>query len=137
MGRTHCRDEEGNFIDVHVMRLRRKLGAAGGQLETVRGRGLCLHTAWVLVHLRTAGCGELAVVPLIGLVSCVFLAGVLPFAAPLGLNAAGFALILFAWSVHDARACERPAAQAVEGRSSVKGPGIPRTNPDGSWPRRP
>jgi DNA-binding response OmpR family regulator len=35
--------QEGNFIDVHVMRLRRKLGAAGGQLETVRGRGLCLH----------------------------------------------------------------------------------------------
>ncbi len=32
----------GNLIDVHVARLRRKLGRAGGQLRTVRGRGLRL-----------------------------------------------------------------------------------------------
>lgn len=34
-----------NVIDVHVARLREKLGPAGAQLETVRGRGLRLKTS--------------------------------------------------------------------------------------------
>ncbi len=83
-----------------------------------------------------SSCRELSVVPLLVIVAVLFPSGLLPSVAPLTVNAAGLGLVLGLWASAPASACgtkERPASAAP----SVQDPGVPRTNADGSWPKRP
>ncbi|MFT3923819.1 MAG: hypothetical protein QM778_14900 [Myxococcales bacterium] len=94
---------------------------------------------WTLLGWSTAPCKELHVLPLAALVGGVFLAGVLPYLLPMAINAFGFALVLGMWSVGPGQVCgadgnQEPTRQVTP---SVKHPGEPRTNEDGSWPREP
>jgi hypothetical protein len=83
-------------------------------------------------------CKELHVLPLIGIVVVIFPAGILPSVLPLLFNAGGLALVLAVWCGGDSGACAKvrvkPGAFAP---ASVEHPGVPRTNEDGTWPRRP
>ena len=80
------------------------------------------------------GCRELHLLPLIGLVAVLFPSGLLPSLIPLGFNAAGLALVLAMWCGGGEECVQKPVRAAP---ASVGHPGVPRTNPDGSWPRRP
>jgi hypothetical protein len=84
-------------------------------------------------------CRPLSLLPLIGIVAVIFPSGLLPSALALCLNAAGLALVLGLWC-GGGEHCPGtpPAPPAAPSRApSVEHPGVPRTNPDGSWPRRP
>lgn len=106
------------------------LRAFGGLLVLVQ---LCA-IAVLLRSWWTSDCKELEVLPMIGLVAVIFPAGLLPSALPLVCNAAGLTLVLGMWCSGPSGACrEESKAQ----RPSVQHPGVPRTNEDGSWPRRP
>jgi hypothetical protein len=84
-------------------------------------------------------CRPLSLFPLIGIVAVIFPSGLLPSALALCLNAAGLALVLGIWGGGGEHcAGTPPAPPAAPTRApSVEHPGVPRTNPDGSWPRRP
>lgn len=85
-----------------------------------------------------SGCKYLAFLPVAGLVLGVFVTSILPSNLPLLLNGAALGLVLGAWcSAFGARCQEPRAPQVQENRPSAHDPGAPRTNPDGSWPRRP
>lgn len=84
------------------------------------------------------GCKEMAILPVIGLVFGVFAASALPSNLPLLISGAALGLSLGAWCSAFGKRCQEAPDQARSaGRPSVDDPGVPRTNPDGSWPRRP
>lgn len=108
--------------------------------QGIRGFGVFLVmvqlacSAVLLESWWAASCKEMLVLPLIGLVAVLFPAGLLPSAGPLLFNAAGLALVLSVWCGGPSSKC----GQAPERKApSVQHPGVPRTNDDGSWPRRP
>jgi hypothetical protein len=82
-------------------------------------------------------CKELHVLPLIGIVVVIFPAGLLPSVAPLLFNAAGLGLVLAVWCGGQGSACVKTSKPKPFAPASVEHPGVPRTNDDGSWPRRP
>lgn len=95
-------------------------------------------TFWVLAEWTTSPCKELHVVPVLGLIALVFLSGILPFTAPFSLNAFCFALVLWSFGSEPGVQCgNKPVAAEVTRPPSVKDPGVPRTGPDGRWPRDP
>ncbi len=87
----------------------------------------------------SSGCRELELLPLLGIVAVLFPAGLLPSTIPLSFNGAGLALVLGLWCSAPASACRAKATQqpATLAAPTVKDPGVPRTNQDGSWPKRP
>jgi hypothetical protein len=111
-----------------------------GDSQGIRGFGLFLvvvQLACVGVLLESwwsADCKQMLMLPLIGLVAVIFPAGLLPSVGPLLCNAAGLLLVLGVW-------CGGPSSKCNEAPErkppSVQHPGVPRTNDDGSWPRRP
>jgi hypothetical protein len=85
-----------------------------------------------------SGCKELAFLPVAGLVLGVFVTSILPSNLPLAVNGAALGLVLTGWcSAFGARCQEPNPPKAQENRPSAHDPGVPRTNPDGSWPRHP
>jgi hypothetical protein len=85
-----------------------------------------------------SGCKDLAFLPVAGLVLGVFVTSILPSNVPLLVNGAALGLVLAGWcSAFGARCQEPTPPQARENRPSAHDPGVPRTNPDGSWPRHP
>lgn len=100
------------------------------------GQLLCVST--LIFEWWSVPCKELHVLPLIGIVVVIFPAGVLPSVVPLLFNATGLAVVLSVWCGGQGSACvktrEKPGAFAP---ASVEHPGLPRTNDDGTWPRRP
>lgn len=106
----------------------------------IRGFGVFLvlvQLACVAVLLESwwaVDCKQMLTLPLIGLVAVIFPAGLLPSVGPLLCNAAGLALVLGMWCGGPSHRCgETPERKPP----SVQHPGVPRTNEDGSWPRRP
>lgn len=85
------------------------------------------------------GCKEMALFSVLWLVFGVFASSVLPSNLPLLVNGAALGLALGAWCSAFGERCqeEAPAERPAAGRPSVDDPGVPRTNSDGSWPRRP
>jgi len=111
-----------------------------GDSQGIRGFGaflVAVQLACVAVLLESwwsADCKQMMILPLIGLVAVIFPSGLLPSATPLLFNAAGLALVLAVWCGGPSSKCgEAPPRQSP----SVQHPGVPRTNADGSWPRRP
>ncbi|HEX2876170.1 MAG TPA: hypothetical protein VHP33_33190 [Polyangiaceae bacterium] len=85
-----------------------------------------------------SGCKDLAFLPVAGLVLGVFVTSILPSNVPLLVNGAALGLVLTGWcSAFGARCQEPTRPKAQENRPSAHDPGVPRTNPDGSWPRHP
>jgi hypothetical protein len=85
-----------------------------------------------------SGCKDLAFLPVAGLVLGVFVTSILPSNVPLLVNGAALGLVLTGWcSAFGARCQEPTPPKAQENRPSAHDPGVPRTNPDGSWPRHP
>lgn len=85
-----------------------------------------------------SGCKDLAFLPVAGLVLGVFVTSILPSNVPLLANGAALGLVLTGWcSAFGARCQEPTPPKAQENRPSAHDPGVPRTNPDGSWPRHP
>jgi len=85
-----------------------------------------------------SGCKDLAFLPVASLVLGVFVTSILPSNVPLLINSAALGLVLTSWcSAFGARCKEPTPAPVQENRPSANDPGVPRTNPDGSWPRRP
>ncbi len=68
------------------------------------------------------------------------IASVLPSAFPMLLTGAGMASVLVLWSGDIGTTCEsleaKPKVERPIERPTVDDPGVPRTNSDGSWPRR-
>ena len=84
------------------------------------------------------GCKDLSVLPVLGLVFGVFATSALPSNVPLLVNAVALGLALGAWCSALGKRCqEAPSKPPISARPSVNDPGVPRTNADGSWPRRP
>jgi hypothetical protein len=85
------------------------------------------------------GCKEMALFAVLWLVFGVFASSVLPSNLPLLLNGAALGLALGAWCSSFGERCkeEAPVKAPAAGRPRVDDPGVPRTNADGSWPRRP
>ena len=106
----------------------------------IRGFGAFLvlvQLACVAVLLESwwsTDCKQMHVLPLIGLVAVIFPAGLLPSVWPLLCNAIGLALVLSVWCGGPSGKCH---AAPERKPPSVQHPGVPRTNDDGSWPRRP
>lgn len=95
-------------------------------------------TSWLLVEWSTSPCKELHIIPVLGLIAGVFLSGILPFSAPFTLNAVSFALVLWSFGSEPSAQCnDKPAPVETQRAPSVKDPGVPRTGPDGRWPRTP
>lgn len=85
-----------------------------------------------------SGCKDLAFLPVAGLVLGVFVTSILPSNVPLLVNGAALGLVLTGWcSAFGARCQEPTPPKAQENRPTAHDPGVPRTNPDGSWPRHP
>jgi len=99
------------------------------------GQLLCVSS--LLSEWWSVPCKELHVLPLIGIVVVIFPAGLLPSVAPLLFNAAGLALVLGVWCGGEGSACVKASKPSHFAPASVEHPGVPRTNDDGSWPRRP
>jgi hypothetical protein len=74
---------------------------------------------------------------MIGAVGVLFPAGLLPSNIPFGATAAGLALLLASWCHGAGEQCREARDTAPNVSPSVEHPGVPRTNEDGSWPRRP
>jgi hypothetical protein len=100
------------------------------------GQLLCVST--LISEWWAVPCKELHVLPLIGIVAVIFPAGVLPSVVPLLFNATGLALVLALWCGGQGSACVKASAKpGAFAPASVEHPGVPRTNDDGTWPRRP
>jgi hypothetical protein len=100
------------------------------------GQLLCVST--LISEWWSVPCKELHVLPLIGIVVVIFPAGVLPSVVPLLFNAAGLALVLAVWCGGQGSACLKVSKRpGVFAPATVEHPGVPRTNDDGTWPRRP
>ncbi len=85
------------------------------------------------------GCFDINVYAVSGIGITALIASVMPSALPLVCAGGSLGLVLFLWYGDLGVRCDAPKeAPAVEERApSVLHPGKPRTNPDGSWPRRP
>lgn len=101
----------------------------------VIGQLLCVSS--LISEWWSLPCKQLHVLPLIGIVAVIFPAGLLPSVAPLLFNAAGLALVLSVWCGGQGEACAKARTPTPFAPASVEHPGVPRTNDDGSWPRRP
>jgi hypothetical protein len=100
------------------------------------GQLLCVST--LVSEWWSVPCKELHLLPLIGIVVVIFPAGLLPSVVPLVFNAAGLALVLSVWCGGAGSACVKARPQPASfAPASVEHPGVPRTNEDGTWPRRP
>lgn len=94
----------------------------------------------ILLDWWMAGCLALNPYAVAGVGLTVIVAGVLPSAFPVLVTGAGMAGVLFLWTGDVASTCESleskaKVEQAIE-KPTVDSPGVPRTNDDGSWPRR-
>lgn len=93
---------------------------------------------FLAINWWASGCKDLAFLPVAGLVLGVFVTAPLPSNLPLLVNGAALGLVLTTWCSAIGKRCEEPKLPAgVENRPSAHDPGVPRTNPDGSWPRHP
>lgn len=103
---------------------------------SVAGQLACL--GFLGIGWWAGGCKNLAFLPVAGLVLGVFVTSILPSNLPLLVNGAALGLVLTGWcSAFGARCQEPTPPKAQENRPSAHDPGVPRTNPDGSWPRHP
>jgi len=91
----------------------------------------------LLSEWLSTDCKALHALPLFGLAGGVFLAGLMPSQIPLALNGALLALTLWGYGGPVGKRCEPPPRAAQPTLPSVQNPGVPRTNPDGTWPRQP
>lgn len=96
--------------------------------------GAILSSGTLFANFSTQSCWTLETVPLIVLVGSVFLSGIVPYRLPLAITAITFAGVLFVWGHTPERHC--PAEVPGESLPTIKDPGVPRTNDDGTWPRR-
>jgi hypothetical protein len=96
--------------------------------------GAILSTGTILASFNTPNCWALETMPLVVLVGSVFLSGIVPYRLPVAITAIAFAGVLYVWG----HTPERHCLTDVTGESlpTIKDPGVPRTNDDGSWPRR-
>lgn len=96
--------------------------------------------AIILLDWWTDSCIALNPFAAAGVGLAALIASVLPSSFPILCTGAGLAGILFLGSGSVAATCESleptPRTEEVIERPSVTGPGVPRTNDDGSWPRR-
>ncbi len=99
---------------------------------------VCL--AIILLDWWTAGCVELNPYAAAGVGIALLVASVLPSSAPVLCTGIGLAAVLFLGSGSVAATCEElsptPQVEQTTERPTVLSPGSPRTNDDGSWPRR-
>ena len=87
----------------------------------------------------TLGCLSVELLPFSGIMATLIAAALLPTRTALLGTSLGLAATLFVWFGDYAVHCDAPEVEAPDGSRSpsVKHPGKPRTNDDGSWPRRP
>jgi len=97
--------------------------------------GAILSSGTMLASFRVEACWTLEALPLTVLVGSVFLSGIVPYRLPLAITALAFAGVLFVWGNTPDRHC--PADSPGTSLPTIKDPGVPRTNDDGTWPRRP
>jgi hypothetical protein len=95
------------------------------------GQLLCLA---VLLGWLDAGSGVGHPVAAGGLVLGVFVAGLLPSALPFVFNAGALVMAMLFWHSPDGVDFMSKWREPVDG---IDGAAVPRTNSDGSWPRRP
>ncbi|MGB0679365.1 MAG: hypothetical protein ACPGUV_06865 [Polyangiales bacterium] len=132
----------GMFVPMLIMRVLlegvlqanaglRMLGAALVLLQTVCMAGLAL--AW-----WQTGCKAIDPWLVTGVTSATLVASLLPMTLPLMCTGTGFAVVLLLWFGPVGIACDAaaPRAEPARAQPSVRHPGVPRTNPDGTWPRR-
>lgn len=96
--------------------------------------GAVLSSGTIFASFNAQHCWALGTVPLVVLVGSVFLSGIVPYRLPLAITALTFAGVLYVWG----HSPEQHCAPEVPGESlpTIKDPGVPRTNDDGTWPRR-
>ncbi len=97
--------------------------------------GAILSAGTIFASFRSESCWTLEAVPLSILVGSVFLSGIVPYRLPLAITALTFAGVLYGWGHAPERHC--PSESPSESLPTIKDPGVPRTNDDGTWPRRP
>jgi hypothetical protein len=94
----------------------------------------------ILLDWWTASCLALNPYAVAGVGLVVLAASVLPSSFPVLVTGAGMAGVLFLWTGDVATTCEsltaKPKVERSIDRPTVHNPGVPRTNDDGSWPRR-
>ena len=93
-----------------------------------------LSSGTMLASFRVEACWTLEALPLTVLVGSVFLSGIVPYRLPLAITALAFAGVLYVWGNTPDRHC--PAESPGTSLPTIKDPGVPRTNDDGTWPRR-
>ena len=96
--------------------------------------GAILSAGTIFASFSTDNCWSLEVVPLVVLVASVFLSGIVPYRLPLAIAALTFAGVLYVWGHAPERHC--PPEVPSDLLPTIKDPGVPRTNDDGTWPRR-
>jgi len=96
--------------------------------------GAILSSGTILASFRVEACWTLEALPLTVLVGSVFLSGIVPYRLPLAITAVMFACVLFVWGYTPDRHC--PGDSPGTSLPTIKDPGVPRTNDDGTWPRR-
>ena len=96
--------------------------------------GAILSSGTMLASFRVEACWTLEALPLTVLVGSVFLSGIVPYRLPLAITALAFAGVLYVWGNTPDRHCrgDSPGTSLP----TIKDPGVPRTNDDGTWPRR-
>tara|TARA_R110002096_G_scaffold42143_4_gene113620 strand:- start:38461 stop:39537 length:1077 start_codon:yes stop_codon:yes gene_type:complete len=93
----------------------------------------------MLLDWWSDGCMGINVWAISGIGVTALIASVLPSSLPLLCAGGSLGLVLFLWYGDVGVRCEGPAAPKVETpakRPTVHSPSVPRTNDDGSWPRR-
>lgn len=100
---------------------------------------------WIMLDWWTAGCKFITPWALSGIGVTALAASLLPSPVPLLFSGASFGVVLFLWYANLGATCEldespRPAIEQPgdrpTDRPTVDDPGVPRTNDDGTWPRR-
>ncbi|MCP4447640.1 MAG: chromate transporter [Myxococcales bacterium] len=96
----------------------------------------------ILLDWWSAGCKTINVWAVSGIGVTALVASVLPSTLPLLCAGGSLGLVLFLWYADVGVKCEgsepkKPKVESPAGRPTVHDPGVPRTNADGSWPRRP
>ncbi len=138
----------GAFVPIHVVRLilsglfkvTPTQRAFGALLILVQAACLGL----ILLDWWSDGCKTINTLAVMGIGFTALVASVLPSPLPLVCAGGSLGLVLFLWYGDVGVRCEQPSRNvntpdlAVPAeRARVHGPGVPRTNEDGSWPRRP
>ncbi len=95
----------------------------------------------MLLDWLSDGCMSINVVAVSGIGITALIASVLPSSLPLLCAGGSLGLVLFLWYGDVAVRCKqeasgKPTIETPAVRPSVHGPALPRTNKDGSWPRR-